>query len=50
LWLADLETGKSRRIIGGKAWKPAWSADGKHLLYLIGDDVYVIDSDKLPAP
>ena len=28
----------------------AWSADGKHFLYVIGDDIYVVDSDKLPAP
>ena len=50
LWLADLETGKSRKIIGGAAWKPAWSADGKHLLYVLGDEIYLIDTDRLPAP
>ncbi len=50
LWLADLQSGKARQVIGGNAWKPAWSADGKQLLYVIGDDIYVVDSDSLPAP
>jgi protocatechuate 3,4-dioxygenase beta subunit len=50
LWLADLETGKTRKIVGGKAWKPAWSKDGKQLLYLLDNDVYIVDADKLPAP
>ncbi|HEV2970113.1 MAG TPA: protein kinase, partial [Pirellulales bacterium] len=49
VWMADLQSGKTRQVVGGKAWKPAWSADGKHLLYVMGDSVYVVDSDKLPA-
>jgi serine/threonine protein kinase/WD40 repeat protein len=47
LWLADLESGRAKKVID-RAWKPAWSKDGKQLLYLIGDDIYIIDSDKLP--
>ena len=39
LWLADLQSGTARQVVGGKAWHPAWSADGKHLLYVIGDDI-----------
>jgi Tol biopolymer transport system component len=50
VWLADLQSGKLHQIVGGRAWKPAWSADGKHLLYVIGADIYVVDSDRLPAP
>jgi Tol biopolymer transport system component len=50
LWLADLQSGRVRQMVGGKASKPAWSADGRHLVYVIGDDIYVVDSDKLPAP
>jgi hypothetical protein len=37
-------------VVGGKAWRPAWSHDGKRLLYVIENDIYVIDTDKLPAP
>lgn len=50
VWLADMETGRARRIVGGKAWKPAWSKDGKQLLYLLDNDVYIVDADKLPTP
>ena len=50
LWVADLESGKTRMIVAGKAWRPAWSRDGKHFLFAIDDDIYIIDADKLPAP
>jgi hypothetical protein len=50
LWLADSSSGKIRQVVGGKAWRPAWSHDGKRLLYVIENDIYVIDTDKLPAP
>ncbi|HEV2969415.1 MAG TPA: protein kinase [Pirellulales bacterium] len=50
VWVADLQSGKVRQVVGGNAWKPAWSADGRHFLYVISDDIYAVDSDKLPAP
>jgi Tol biopolymer transport system component len=50
LWLADLKSGKSRKIIDGAAWKPAWSKDGKQLLYVLNDEIYIVATDKLPAP
>ena len=50
VWLADLPSGKVHQVVGGNAWKPAWSADGKHFLYVIDDDIYVVESEKLPAP
>jgi tetratricopeptide (TPR) repeat protein len=50
LWLADLDTGKSRKIIPGRAWRSAWSHDGTQFLFAIDDDIYVVDADKLPAP
>jgi hypothetical protein len=50
LWLADLNSGKSCKIIGGAAWKPAWSKDGKHLLYVLDNEIYIVATDKLPAP
>jgi len=50
LWLADLKSGKSRKVIDGAAWKPAWSKDGKQLLYVLNNEVYIVDTDKLPPP
>jgi WD40 repeat protein/serine/threonine protein kinase len=48
LWLASLETGQAQKIVD-RAWKAAWSKDGKQLLFVIGDEIYVVDSNKLPA-
>jgi Tol biopolymer transport system component len=48
LWLANLETGKTQKIVNG-AWKPAWSKDGEHLLYVMDDVIYVVDTNQLPA-
>ena len=49
IWLADLRSGDLRQAISGSAWKPAWSADGKRLLYVLGNEIYTVDSDNLPA-
>ncbi len=48
----NLETGHVRIIVDGAVWKPAWSKDGKHLLYVNNDTqrIYIVDTDKLPSP
>jgi WD40 repeat protein len=50
LWLADLKSGKTYKVIDGAAWKPAWSKDGKHLLYVLDNEIYIVATDKLPVP
>ena len=46
LWIVPLAGGEARQITKGKGeQRPRWSPDGKHFLYIMDDQVHVLDFD-----